>query len=224
MKRINSRRIVSSLVAFVLTFAILTSQTVFAFSVRGMGSAAGEITVTGPAKQGEKPFVLVNGDPAFSGRTFLSNGTITTTESSSANVNFGKIGRISLGPGSTLTLSVSETSISGKLSSGSIRVANGEGVAVKIDTPNDAVTNEANAASRFSIDVAAGGSNVKSEKGVVRYNNGQSTTGIHDDDDDDEENWDVWVPLIVIGAAAAVIITWVVVADDDDDDVVSPVR
>src|SRR5215204_5914480 len=158
MKSINSRQVFSHLVAFVLTFAILTGQTMFAFSLREASSASGEITVSGPAKAGEKPFVLVNGDPAFSGRTFLSNGTITTTESSSANVNFGKIGRISLGPGSTLTLNVSETSISGKLLSGSIRVANGEGVAVKIDTPNDAVTNEANAASRFSIDVAAGGS------------------------------------------------------------------
>jgi hypothetical protein len=209
----------SRLMVLALTVSVLAGQTMFAFALTS-GNLAGEITVTGRQEAGEKPFVLVNGDPAFSGRTFFSDGTITTTETSSASIDFGKIGRVNLGPNSTLTLSVSETSISGKLAAGSISVSNSDGVSVKIDTPDDTVTNEGVSASRFTVNVAADKSSVAAESGSIRYNNGATVATKQDDDDDDDG--EIWVPIIVFGGAIGAVIFFTLT--DDDDDVVSPVR
>jgi len=220
MKSLKDRSVVSHLIVFVLTIAILTGQTMFVFAVPAMNSTAGEITVTGTADAGEKPFVLVNGERSFSGRTFFSNGTITTG-SSSASINFGKIGRVNLGPDSALTLTVSETNISGVLSSGSIHVANSDGVAVKINTPDDVVTNEGNSASRFTVNVMANTSSVAAQSGAVRYNHG-GTLAKQDDDDDDDDDGMIWLPIIVFGGTIGAVLAFSVF--DDDDDVVSPVR
>ncbi len=222
MKSINYRSMLSHVTVFVLTIAILTGQTMFVFAVPAGSFAAGEVTVTGTAKTGEKPFVLINGDPAFSGRTFFADGTITTPEASSASIDFGKIGRINLGPDSTLTLRVSETNITGMLSTGSIRVSNSDGVSVKIETPDDMITNEGISASRFTINVAGNKSSVAAESGVVRYNNGLSSMKDDDDDDDDDDDGNIWVPIIIIGGAIGAVLFFTVLNDDDDD--VSPVR
>jgi len=221
MNSTNERSVFSYLMVFVLTVAILAGQSMFVLAIPATGAAAGEITVTGTSTTGEKPFVLVNGDAAFTGRTFFSNGTISTPDSSSASINFGKIGRINLGPGSILTLTVSETNISGTLSAGNIRVMNGDGVGVKIDTPDDSITNEGTTAGRFTVSVADNKSSVGAEKGLVRYNKGQSTAAGQDDDDDD--NHGIWVPVIVIGGAVGAVLLYFALRDDDDD-VVSPVR
>lgn len=220
MKSTNHRSMFSHATVFVLTFAILTSQTMFVFAVPGTNFSAGEVTVTGTANAGEKPFVLINGDAAFSGRTF-ANGTITTPESSSASIDFGKIGRVNLGPASTLTLNVSDNSISGMLSKGSVRVANSNGVAVKIDTPDDTITNEGTSSSSFTVNVIADRSSVASTSGVVRYNNGNAVAK-QDDDDDDDDDGSIWLPIVVIGGTIAAVLVFDVF--DDDDEVVSPIR
>lgn len=222
MKFSHNRTLVSRLFVLVSAFAILTSQTAFAFAVSGSRATSGEITVGGSAKKGEKPFVLVNGDPAFSGRTFFSGGTITT-ESNSATVDFGKIGRLILAPGSTLNLSVSEGGISGTLSSGNLHVSYADGVAVTIATPNDTVKTEHNSAGSFAIAVTPDGTNVVAEKGVVSYNNGQTLLGNQDDDDDDHDHDDwTWVAIVAVGGAVAGLIIYMAVRNDDD--VMSPVR
>lgn len=221
MKSRSDRSVFSHLTVFVLTLAILAGQTTFVLALPEKNSSAGEITVTGTAVAGEKPFVMVNGERAFSGRTFFSNGTITTTESSSASINFGRIGRINLGPNSKLTLNVTDSSITGTLSNGNIQVANSDGVAVKIDTPKDSVTNEANAASRFTVNVVADVANVAAESGAVRYNNG-NTLAKDDDDDDDDDDGNIWIPIVVFGGTIGAVLAFSVF--DDDDEIVSPVR
>ena len=221
MKSTNERSVFSHLIVFVLTFAILTGQTMFVFALPERN--AGEITVSGAADADDKPFVLVNGERAFSGRTFFSNGTIATTESSSASIDFGKIGRVSLGPNSTLTLSVSDASITGTLSSGTINVANSEGVGVKIVTPDDTVTNEGTTASRFTVNVAGDRSSVAASSGVVRYNNGEAVAARQDDDDDDDDDSAIWVPIIVFGGTIGAVLAFSVFGDDDDENV-SPIR
>jgi hypothetical protein len=220
MKSINNSSVFSHLIVFVLTIAILTGQTMFVLALPEKNSAAGEITVTATADASAKPFVLVNGEQAFSGRTFFSNGTITTPESSSASIDFGKIGRINLGPASSLTLSVTETTISGTLSTGTVRVANGEGVGVKIVTPDDTVSNEGTSASRFTVNVVSDASSVVAQSGAVRYNNG-ATLARQDDDDDDDDGM-IWLPVVVFGGAIAAVLFFSVLKDDDD--VVSPIR
>lgn len=223
MKSTNHRSMFSHVTVFVLTFALLTSQTMFVFAVPEANFSAGEVTVTGTAKAGEKPFVLINGDTAFSGRTFFANGTITTPESTSASIDFGKIGRINLGPASTLTLRVSDNNISGTLSNGSIRVANSDGVAVKIDTPDDTVTNEGTSSSHFTVNVIANRSTVASTSGVVRYNNGNAVAKQDDDDDDDDDDGSIWLPIVVIGGTIGAVLYFTVL-NDDEDEIVSPVR
>ena len=221
MKRKNDRSVISNLVVFVLSISLLTSQSLFVLANNERNVSAGAITVTGAGTAGAKPFVLVNGEPAFSGRTFFSNGTISTTETSSASIDFGKVGRITLEPNSTLTLMVSETQMSGTLTTGGIKVANGDGVSVKINTPDDAIANDA-LASRFAVNVASGVSSVAAETGTVTYNNGKSVAARQDDDDDDDDDGNIWIPIVVIGGAVGAVILFT--AFDDDDEIVSPLR
>lgn len=220
MKFVYNRSPLSHLVVIVLTVAVFATQTMFVFATPGSASVSGEVTVTGPAQRGEKPFVFINGDPAFSGRTFFSNGTIATTDTSSGTVDFGKVGRIVLAPGSTLSLNVSATAISGTLSAGTAQVSNSAGVVVRIETPTDVVTTENNDGASFAINVAAEGTSVTAERGVVRYNNGLSVAGAQDDDDHNEANR-YWIPVIVAGAAVGGLILYLALRDEET---VSPVR
>lgn len=222
MKSKNDRSVYSRSIILLLALAVLTSQTLIVAAVPDRTRSTGEITVTGDLDTGEKPFVLVNGERAFSGRTFFSNGTIATTDSSTATIDFGKIGRIHLQKGSSLTLNVSDNSIVGTLSTGGLNVSNGDGVAVMIQTPGDTVTNEASSASRFTVNVTSGVASISAESGVVRYNGGRSVATRQDDDDDDDDDGNIWVPIIVIGGAIGTVLLFT--AFDDDDDVVSPVR
>jgi hypothetical protein len=220
MKFTHNRSLLSRLIVLVSAFAILTTQTAFVFAVSKSRTAAGEITVSGPAKSGEKPFVLVNGDPAFSGRTFFSGGTITT-ESSSATIDFGKMGRVELAPGSTVSLSVEAGVIFGTLSNGNLSVSYADGVEVKISTPHDTVTTEQKSGGNFAVGVTPDATTVTSGKGLVRYNNGRTIAGTQDDDDDhDHDDW-TWIAIVAVGAAVTALIVYVALRDEEE---VSPVR
>jgi hypothetical protein len=220
MKSLDSRFTISRLIVFALTVSILTGQTMVALAMPKAGQSAGELTVKGKMPTDEKPFVLVNGDRSFTGRSVFSSGTIATTETTSAIINLGKVGRIELAPSSIMTLNFSDNSISGVLSSGDVRVSNADGVAVKIDTPNDVITNEGNGASSFSVLVGGDTSSVAATSGTVRYNHGASVAKQQDDDDDDDG---IWVPLVVIGGAVAAVVLITVMMDDDDDEITSPI-
>lgn len=220
MKSLDSR-FISRLIVFALTVSILTGQTMVAFAVPKAGQSAGELTVKGKMPTDEKPFVLVNGDRSFTGRSVFSSGTIATTETTSAIINLGKVGRVELSPASVLTLSFSDDSITGELTSGDVRISNADGVAVKINTPNDVITNERNAASSFTVAVGAELSKVKATIGSVRYNNGKSVAQKDDDDDDDDKG--IWVPIVVIGGAVGAVVLFTLLGDDDDDEITSPI-
>lgn len=219
MKSLDSRFTMSRLIVFALTVSMLAGQTMVALAVPKVGQPAGELTVKGNMPTDEKPFVLVNGDRSFTGRSVFSSGTIATTETTSAVINLGKIGRIELSPASVLTLNFSDNNISGVLSSGDVRVSNADGVAVNISTPNDVITNEGNAASSFSVAVGPETSIVTAALGAVRYNNGKS---VAQDDDDDDDDGEIWVPLLVIGGAVGAVILFTVLSDDDED-IASPI-
>ena len=213
-------RLFSRLVVFSLVISLLSVQTMIASALPAKGVSAAEITVSGQGNGGEKPFVVVNGERAFNGRTFFSNGNVATTESSSATISLGKLGRIDLAPSSSLTLSFSEGQIEGVLTKGNVSISNTDGVAVKIDTPNDSVTNEGTGASRFTVSVLGNQTGVSVANGIVRHNGGELAK--HDDDDDDEE-WKTWAAVAVIGGIIAAVVV-VIALSDDDDDTVSPVR
>jgi hypothetical protein len=187
-------------------------------------TAAAEITVTGSRDGGQKPFVLVNNDRALNGRTFFSGGTISTTGTSSANLNLGKLGTVTLSPNSELTLSFSDSRISGRLSNGSATVFNVDGVAVQIDTPHDSITNEATSSSRFSVSIVEGQTAVAVAAGNVGSYNGIALISKQDDDDDDDDDdWKGWAAAGVIAGIIGVVVV-VIALSDDEDEVVSPVR
>lgn len=214
----KSSRFISRFTVFALTVSILTVQTMVVLAVPS--SSAGELTVTGQKINGEKPFVMVNGDKAFTGRAVFAGGTVATTDSTSATISLGKVGRIDLAPSTVLTLSFDDNSITGVLQSGNVNVANSDGVTVKIDTPNDVITNEASGASAFTVTAGAETSKVLAKSGVVRYNHGASVA--QKDDDDDGYNKGIWVPVVIIGGAVGIILLMSAL-NDDDDEIATPI-
>ena len=223
MKSSNVSILSSRLIVFSLLISLVSVQTMFATSP-GKAVAAAEITVNGTADAGEKPFVEVNGERAFSGRSFFSNGTVATTDTSSATISLGKLGRIYLAPASSLSLDFTDGRISGVLSKGNVSVASTDGVSVKIDTPNDSIATEGTASSRFTVSVVGDRTGVAVENGAVRSSDGAKIAGKQDDDDDDDDYSKIWWGVGIAAAVAAVIIIVVVTSDDDDDDTVSPIR
>ena len=130
-----------NITAACLAIVIFTSSSMIALAGSGDKTLMGEITVSGQNTDGNAPFVLLNGENAFTGRTFFSNGTITTSDAVTSTVKLGKLGYVILSPNTTLTLSFDEKTISGTLSAGNAQVFNADGVDVKIQ--NLAVSNVA---------------------------------------------------------------------------------
>ena len=176
---------------------------------------SGEIIVNGSNADGGQPSVTLNGERAISGRTFISSGTISTDADSSATVNLGKLGMVSLSPNTTLTLSLADRAITGDLTSGNVRVANSEGVAVKINTSDNVVTGNAATTGNFTVDVTSGTTVAESAEGSVTMANGQPAAKMS------KGKRNVAIILIIGGLVATGLIIY---ALNNDDDVTSPVR
>ena len=185
-----------NITAACLAMMIFTTSSMIALAATETKSLMGEITVSGQNTDGNAPSVLLNGENAFTGRTFFSNGTIVTPENVTSTVKLGKLGYVSLSPNTTLTLKFDEKTISGTLTAGKADVFNAEGVNVQIENLGNATTS------------------------VVPMNNAQ------DDDDDGIFNNSAVGPVLVFAGIVAVAVILVVANDDDDDEnrIVSPVR
>jgi hypothetical protein len=187
---------------FGLMVAVFISSTMFVLAAPDSKALAGEIIVSG---SGENSAVTLNGERAYSGRTFFSSGVIATPETSSAVVNLGKLGRISVAPNSLLSLSFTPNSISGKLSSGQIKVFSSEGVSVNIETSDNVVTNDANQSGVFTVNVQSGLTQAVAESGAITLKNALPNPQQTPADDDDDDN-SVLVPVLIfagiVGAAA----------------------
>jgi len=183
-----------NITAACLAMVIFTTSSMIALANTGNKSLMGEITVSGQNTDGNAPFVLLNGENAFTGRTFFSNGTIVTSEAVTSTVKLGKLGYVVLSPNTTLTLSFDEKTISGMLAAGDAQVFNADGVDVKIQNLGNATST------------------------VAPINKAQ------DDDDDDDGNSATGPILVFAGIVAAAVVLVVLHQDDDDDGVVSPVR
>jgi hypothetical protein len=149
----------------------------------------GELTVAGKAVNGEIPVVTVNGEAAQSGRAIFSSSTISTSESSSAIINLGKVGRIELAPNTTISVSFSEKGLNGDLLAGKVTALSADNISIK--TPNGKVTK-----------LNAGESVMASQK--------------KDDDDDDDGGAAWWIFGLILGGAAAAII---IAATTDNNDI-----
>ncbi len=137
MKKNNTAAGLRNVIAFCLMVTVFVSTSMLALAKPG-ASLAGEIIVSGHNINGVEPSVMLNGERAFSGRTFFNAGEITTSENATATVKLGKLGYVNLAPNSVLSLSFDENIISGRLTAGDVKVFNNEGVIVNIE---NAMTN-----------------------------------------------------------------------------------
>ncbi len=132
MRTKNYTNWLRNITAACLALVIFTTSSMIVLAGTENKSLMGEITVSGNTVGGAAPSVLLNGESAFSGRTFFSNGTITTPENITSTVKLGKAGYITMSPNTTLSLSFDEKTISGTVSNGDVKVFNAEGVTVNV--------------------------------------------------------------------------------------------
>ena len=223
MTKINNANILRSLMSLCLMLTVFAATSAITFAASENSKQMGEITVSGQSADGNGAFVLLNGERAFSGRTFISSGTIVT-EDSSAMVRLGNAGYVSVMPNSVLSLSFNNDSISGNLSAGNVKVSNNAGIAVNIKTADSVVTNNTDKNSIFEVNVNSGSTQATAETGSVYLNN--APVKAQDDDDDNNGGASSAAPLIILGGIVAGVIIYLAVRDDDDDNnlFVSPTR
>ncbi len=220
MKNGKISRGLRGITAFGLAAILMMASSMFVLAKTG-DTLMGEIIVTGA----NDAYVTLNGDQAFTGRTFISSGTVSTPDATNATIRLGKTGFVNLAPKSVLNLSFDEKSITGTLSEGSVKVFNSEGVEVKIITPEGVIGNNAAGESSFTVNVADGAVNSFADKGSVSFDNGKNVVPvIAAQDDDDEDGNSAVGPLLVLAGLVTAAIVYVVFINNDDDDVVSPVR
>jgi hypothetical protein len=181
-----------------LSVAILATYSMVALA--SSGKVAGELLTTGPNASS----VTVNGETAKAGRSIFSSSTIITPENANAVINLGKLGKISLAPNSTATLTIDEKGISGDLAAGKLTVL-GAANAVAVKTLN--------------------GTTVLLNAGETVAANGRA----QDDDDDDDDGGMAWWGFAAIFGGAAAIILWTATRDGHADlggggTVISPTR
>ncbi len=224
MKRRRIAHSLHSLMTAGLMLVLLAASSLAGPSSSSRARAA-EILVSGAASEGEKPFLKLNGEPVLSGRTFFSYSTLETPHGVSATINLPGLGRVSLAPGTMLSLGFSDQSIAGELHAGMIRVSSTPGTAVSIRTPDDRLENDPSSAVSFTLDLNSGVSKAVVESGIARLNNGvpaqtQTSTGA---------GTGVLLGLIVFGAAVGTAVYFGLINRVDDDDrasdvIISPIR
>jgi hypothetical protein len=183
-----------ALTSFAL-FAFVLSASMVTFAVDS--KPVGEILVSGVAPEGKA--VLVNGEPARSGRTIFASSTISTPEGMTATVNLGKAGRLQIASGSAVALDVNGTAVSADLTAGGLTVLNAaQNVGVKT-------------AAGQTLSLAAGEMATASSTSAAKAQKGPG-------------GLDWWVWAAIIGGAAAAVIIVVAASGDDSPTVTSPVR
>jgi hypothetical protein len=212
-------------IAASLASAVFMTSSMFALAAHGNQPLMAELTVSGAPTDGDAPFVSVNGERAYSGRTIQSSTTITTPATSSATVSLGTLGRVELAAGSSFVLNFNEKGISGNLIAGKVRVIGNEDTENSIQTKDSFVVADKIGNKSFVVNVSDNATNVTSENGSLAFNAGGKTINVNageskssrqdTDDDGDVVPGSVALYAIVFGAAAAVLI-YTAVSDSNE--------
>lgn len=231
---------VRNTIAASLASAVFMTSSMFALAAPGNQLQLAELTVSGSTVDGDAPFVSVNGERAFSGRTIQSSTTITTPSTSSATISLGKLGRVELAPDSNFVVNFNEKGISGNLISGEVRVIGNEDSENTIQTKDSVIVADKSGDKAFTVNAVDDATSVASENGAVAFNsNGKSATvnageskSSRQDDDNDNGGGPGSAALytVIFGAAAAILI-YVAAVDESNriqigsgSTVVSPTR
>jgi len=189
----NRKQFIHKALTMCLLMTIIATYSMVAFA--GTGTAVGELIVTGGNSAGDASFVTVNGEPAKSGRSVSSSSTITTPEGMTAIVNFGKLGKIEIGPNTTFALTAENNAIGGQLASGSITVLSAA-KSVGVKTANGEIV-QLNAGETATATATSGSSVAKAQ-----------TKGASNND---------WLVYALIFGGAAVGIIWAATTDNDSN-------
>ena len=158
-------------ITLALAIAVLCVQSMVALAAQqGQTGPTGDLSVVGE--------VTVNGTSAISGATVFSDSTVTTGQNSSAVVSLGKLGRVELLPNSSLKLSFTDTSVTGMLSQGRVRVSSSSGVNASISTKDGMALADVNQPNVFMVDVECGNTVVSTQSGRVELRAGNSVKQI----------------------------------------------
>ncbi len=210
----NKKNWVRNFTSFFSMLAILTATSAVALAFTD--KAKGEIVVAGNS-DGNGSYVILDGQKAYNGRTFISSGVIKT-EDKAATVKLKGLGLVTLAPNTTLNLDISDSSISGTLSSGKIKVLNKKGVNVKIETADSKITNDGTQKNIFDIDLTTGTTVANSEIGTVLLNTAGNTTAVTpQDDDDDDDDANLIFPIMLFTGIVAVAAIYAFTQGDDND-------
>lgn len=131
---------------------------------------AGEITVTGQ--------VTVNGQQAVSGSTILSGAIVNTAKGSSAVVSLGKLGRIEILEGTTVTLNFGAGHMIGMLDQGKVRISNSLGAAATVTTKNATFVADTSQANTFLVEAECSHAHLDTTAGVVTMREGANSKQI----------------------------------------------
>lgn len=159
------KNIMHKLTSLVLTVTIFCVYSMVALA--GTKDVTGEITVTGT--------VTVNGQTVISNSTIVSGATIVTGTNSNAIISLGKAGRIEVLPESSFTLKFTETSITGILETGKVRVANNPGIAATVTTQHTVAIADAGQANVFAVEVCGCETQVSNVSGFVTMRQGNAS-------------------------------------------------
>jgi hypothetical protein len=213
MIRTKMAHSVRSLTAASLLLVLFAGSSLVLAAPENRGRAA-EISVSGSGDNGNKPFLKLNGEPALSGRTFFSYSTLETPQNVSSDINLPGLGRVSMSPGTMLSIGFSEDSITAKLHSGKIRVFSTAGTKVDIETPDNRVVNDPAAAATFTLDMTSGVSRTVSELGTIRLSNGEPAVQTQTA----AASPSIWIPVAILGAAVGTAVVVVLLDRSSDDD------
>ncbi|MCM3904925.1 MAG: FecR family protein [Pyrinomonadaceae bacterium] len=206
-------------IAAFLSVAVLSVYSMIALASPEAKVPSGELSIFGQ--------VTVNGQKAISGGTLFSDSVIVTSDSSSATVNLSKVGRVQLAPNSSLTLSFTDTAITGQLDSGTASVSTLAGISVNLTTKDGSVVVDGTQATSFTVNAKHGNTVVSTLAGLVELRAGgavkqiaageSGTAGTPNPQADDEDNGLSGGALAVLLIAAGGAIVAAILATREDD-------
>ena len=142
-----------------------------------------EISITGKTVNGAASSVKVNGESVVSGRSVASPAEIFVPAETEAVLNLGNTGRIEISAGTNISLTFNETSISGDLTQGRIKVFSAAGTNVVIKTEDAQVVNDKTQNDTFMVEIVGFTTALVTDAGQAKINGvnvaaGESTSAL----------------------------------------------
>jgi len=146
-----------------MVIAILNAFSMVTFATSS-ANVTGIITVVGS--------VTVNGQPAVSGSTIVSGSTVETGSNSTAFITINKVGKVELGPETSLVLRFTESNLIGIVNSGKVTVFNAAGVSTTFTTKDATIMADSGQANNFVVEVECSHTHVDTITGLVTMRTG----------------------------------------------------